>query len=893
MKRIICFGILAALTFSACQQENFEPVEDLGFSATIEEFEGHTRTSLTTGNSVVWSKDDMIAIFKGYSTPSQFKVSSSSAGSTTASFSEVSSNTKGGSIPSNVAVYPYDDEMECSFIQESSNGNAYEISDVVFPAEQIYSKGSFGNRSFVMAAVTNGTKDKKLKFRNVSGAIRLKVKGKQTITAVVISGEAGEIIAGKATVTAYADGSAPMVGEFEDGSGSVTLNCGEGVQLSQSVATEFIIALPPTTFSQGFTVTLFSADGKTSEHSTDKSNTVGRSKILNMPEILFGRPSGDLTPDGCEDIAEKGTANSYIVSEPGDYSFPTVKGNSTQSVGTVASVEVLWETFGTSVAPEVGDLITDVMYENDRIFFRTAYDLREGNAVIAARNSSGTILWSWHIWLTDQPQEHIYANGAGTMMDRNLGATSATPGDVGALGLLYQWGRKDPFLGCAEVLTNNAPTSMLAKSTINWPSVNKSTSSVGTIDYAVKHPTTFIAANTMNYDWYYTGGSHLETKRWSVEKTIYDPCPAGWRVPDGSSSPWSVARFSYYNVFDDSKGGMLFPSYITGSPAWYPATGYYSHTGKLQNTVDSGEEGSETINLACGAYWGSVYYAAEATMYDLLFTGDGNVVTRNYNKPGFAFAVRCYKEGSSTYEESDDDYIDEYGINHGKGTEIDGVVWAPVNCGYHETDYMYGKLYQWGRKYGQGYSGNLYNVNGNKIGKYEDETYASSYYGPITSLSTGQSESNKNYFFTVTEEPFDWLYSPNDYLWNSGKDENPIKTDYDPCPEGWRIPTYSEMTALSANYSSCTIDSDGRSGYWMSGSRTYSESVPSIFLPFAGILDPENAIGNNRGYDARYWTSMPYEDGSCFLYLNLDDSEISSDYYISRAYGQSVRCVQE
>ena len=41
------------------------------------------------------------------------------------------------------------------------------------------------------------------------------------------------------------------------------------------------------------------------------------------------------------------------------------------------------------------------------------------------------------------------------------------------------------------------------------------------------------------------------------------------------------------------------------------------------------------------------------------------------------------------------DYIDEYGINHGGGILIGDILWAPVNCGYHETDYPYGKLYQW------------------------------------------------------------------------------------------------------------------------------------------------------------------------------------------------------
>lgn len=49
------------------------------------------------------------------------------------------------------------------------------------------------------------------------------------------------------------------------------------------------------------------------------------------------------------------------------------------------------------------------------------------------------------------------------------------------------------------------------------------------------------------------------------------------------------------------------------------------------------------------------------------------------------------------------DYIDEYSVNHGKGTTVGMATWAPVNCGYHKDDYKYGKLYQWGRKYGQGY----------------------------------------------------------------------------------------------------------------------------------------------------------------------------------------------
>ena len=150
-------------------------------------------------------------------------------------------------------------------------------------------------------------------------------------------------------------------------------------------------------------------------------------------------------------------SNSFIISYPGTYTFQTVKGNSSESVGSVASAEVLWETFGTDEQPEVGSLVPFAVYKNGNITFGTPDQYREGNAVIAAKDASGKILWSWHIWMTDQPQEHIYPNNAGTMMDRNLGATSAEPGSVGALGLLYQWGRKDPFLGSALITESTTP----------------------------------------------------------------------------------------------------------------------------------------------------------------------------------------------------------------------------------------------------------------------------------------------------------------------------------------------------------------------------------------------------------------------------------------------------
>ena len=299
-------------------------------------------------------------------------------------------------------------------------------------------------------------------------------------------------------------------------------------------------------------------------------------------------------------------ANCYIVTEPGVYFIPAVKGNTSESVGTIASAEVLWESFGSDVAPKAGDLIENAAYylpstsTIGRIYFRVSTPKR-GNAVIAAKDASGKILWSWHIWMTDQPEDQVYNNGAGTMMDRNLGATSATPGSVGALGLLYQWGRKDPFLGSSSISSNTR-----AKSTLSWPSPVKSTASTGTIDYAVSNPVTFITSNGSNTDWYYTGNSSTDNTRWRSSKTIYDPCPAGYRVPDGGDNGiWSKA-FGTSSLFSDdaydsTNKGINFGSSGKGtnklsssvSVCWYPYAGYLSYYDGSLSSVGSDD----------GNYW--------------------------------------------------------------------------------------------------------------------------------------------------------------------------------------------------------------------------------------------------------------------------------------------------
>ena len=336
-------------------------------------------------------------------------------------------------------------------------------------------------------------------------------------------------------------------------------------------------------------------------------------------------------------LTDGGSANCYIVSQSGVYRIKTVKGNSDAFVGSVTSAAVLWESFGTSTAPNVGQLISKVKYKDGYIGFQIPDEYMEGNAVVAVKDADGMILWSWHIWLTDQPQGQVYKNNAGTMMDRNLGATSATPGDVGAFGLLYQWGRKDPFLG-------SSGGTLEAKSTITYSSPDpvKSDAATGTIEYAVANPTTLIIYNDKNYDWYYTGSRQTDNSRWTTsesKKSIYDPCPVGWRVPDGGDNGvWVKAlgsSSSYNGTYDITNEGINFYGkfgYI--STIWYPASGYL--TGNFLGIGNVGDS---------GFYWSASPCNNDGRSAYCLYINCNGFVNPSYSGGRASGAsVRCIRE---------------------------------------------------------------------------------------------------------------------------------------------------------------------------------------------------------------------------------------------------------
>lgn len=301
-----------------------------------------------------------------------------------------------------------------------------------------------------------------------------------------------------------------------------------------------------------------------------------------------------------------------------------VKGNGTDPVGTIGSVAVLWETNNTSTAVSEGDIVDDVDFSADSqfIYIKTPASFTAGNALIAAKDITGNILWSWHIWM---PSVAISATDkaaviGGNMMNMNLGALEEVPSSgsatIASLGLLYQWGRKDPFVGAAE--WKDYP----AKAAVAGSAWTKTSSRV-TMDEAILHPTVLYIdpAKSDSSGWMDTPDASLWNN--SGKKTIYDPCPAGYKVPVNTGSIWTKTDEGW--TFDTANhvcelSGVRIP--LAGYVECYGGSLYGNGGGKEHaylwsaTSHDGDAERAECVYIRAfrdsGKYYGSNRGAANA-----------------------------------------------------------------------------------------------------------------------------------------------------------------------------------------------------------------------------------------------------------------------------------------
>ena len=298
MKKILLLSIGIALSV-ACQQENTpeSPVQktDAEFVSSLESFDSPTKTSMTEDNSIVWTKGDKIAIFQGATVADTYQVKDQCDGTASGIFTLVSDNSEvngefssGMEIPANIAVYPYSEGLGCSSATVTDGGisaTSYTISGFQFPSVQQYQANSFPQESFAMVAVTSSMSDHNLRFRNVNGALKLQLRGKCAVKSIKLEGNDNEKLAGASSITAYPGTTVPSIKFSSEATGTITLDCGEGVQLDPAVPTIFIISVPPTVFSKGFTVTVVDTEGTEMPVRASVSNEIKRSSILKMPVV--------------------------------------------------------------------------------------------------------------------------------------------------------------------------------------------------------------------------------------------------------------------------------------------------------------------------------------------------------------------------------------------------------------------------------------------------------------------------------------------------------------------------------------------------------------------------------------------------------------------------------
>lgn len=280
MKKFIFSTVALSLLFSACTEhyEQDQVVVLTEYQDLTASFDEQSRTYVEDGKDLRWHADDRLTVFYGNTLNNQYKFNGDT-GDNSGTFSVVPSSDlgTGNALNSIYALYPYD-----------TSATILESGEITYhlPAVQSYDKDSFGRNANSMVAVTNGSTDNFLAFRNLCGCLKIKLYGDIAVSRIELQGNNGEKIAGAATILAAYD-DVPTLTMADNSTESITLDCGAGVALDNSKdnATTFWLVVPPTTFSKGITVYVTDSAGNVYGKRTEKSITIERNAIQPMAAI--------------------------------------------------------------------------------------------------------------------------------------------------------------------------------------------------------------------------------------------------------------------------------------------------------------------------------------------------------------------------------------------------------------------------------------------------------------------------------------------------------------------------------------------------------------------------------------------------------------------------------
>lgn len=354
------------------------------------------------------------------------------------------------------------------------------------------------------------------------------------------------------------------------------------------------------------------------------------------------------------------TANCYVVNSPGYYSLPLVYGNAIKNGSTntsayqsnvgVGALNNFINHLGNAISDpyiannngcspskaelvwqDAPSLVSNIRYntDNGNISFKVDQTaIRQGNAVIAIKDESDQILWSWHIWVTDEDINKTNRivnsqNNEYFVMPTALGwcegstinyaerickvkfiagnheriiTIKQTAGEVGTTGgncTYYQWGRKDPFQPSKglERTDNKTWYDKDGISSTASPKENYLSSGTACIRNYILNPNV-LHTKTPADDYCYSNLWDANNPKYNADsdspvKTIYDPCPVGFKVPAGK----------IFTGFTKNGNSTNVPAEIRG---WREGHGWYFRMGIYLPMAGRRYEGSI---LATGIYW--------------------------------------------------------------------------------------------------------------------------------------------------------------------------------------------------------------------------------------------------------------------------------------------------
>lgn len=296
MKKNIIWAILLTMLASCSQNDeptnpNTKPTNQQTEFFASTPSTGDSRTYVEDNKYLRWNAGDEITIFNGNSYNSHWQFAGLD-GANSGRFTEISESGFITGTPldltAHYAIYPYDENIT---ITEAG------IVSLTLPAIQPYNHSytnSFGRGANTMMAVTKNTSDNFLAFRNLCGYLKLKLYGDNiTVKNITVKGNNGEKIAGNATVS-MVYGSAPTVTMGADATETITIDCGEGVTLSNDSEnpTIFWVAIPEITFEGGITIEVIDINEQVFSKQTLKEVPIETNLIQPMAtlETVFNSP---------------------------------------------------------------------------------------------------------------------------------------------------------------------------------------------------------------------------------------------------------------------------------------------------------------------------------------------------------------------------------------------------------------------------------------------------------------------------------------------------------------------------------------------------------------------------------------------------------------------------